>query len=165
METKFKVGDKVIVRKGLVLYESYAMENSRKKQMFIFDMCQFEGMEVTILNAYDYGYIIEGNECFWTDEMFEPSVKKVTSETRLIQETEKMDIFVDRIIYNEPATIMFYRTAHLDSYGRFISWSPERKIVAKCNVDSGDVYDKQIGYQVCLLKAISKEANKVLAKM
>ncbi|MGG0794780.1 hypothetical protein ABE137_12340 [Brevibacillus laterosporus] len=164
MKTKFKVGDKVIVRKDLIPYNFYAMENGGRKQ-YIFDMERHKGMEVTISDVWEYGYRIIGNDYLWTDEMFESTVKKATNEMRLIQETEKMDIFVDRIIYNEPATIMFYRTAHLDSYGRFISWSPERKIVAKCNVDSGDVYDKQIGYQVCLLKAIRKEVNKALAKM
>ncbi|MCR8994575.1 hypothetical protein [Brevibacillus laterosporus] len=162
---KFKVGDKVVIRKDLIVFESYAMKNSSEELTFLPDMKKYRGMKVTISDVWEYGYRIIGNDFLWTDEMFESTVKKATNEMRLIEETAKMDIYVDRIIYNKPATIMFYRTAHLDYYGEFISWSSERKIVAKCNVDSGDVYDKERGYQVCLLKAIRKEANKALAKM
>lgn len=169
MKQKFKVGDKVVIRKDLIVGNYYKMEHNEEKESVVSDMQVFQGHEaiITKVNGFAYNIDVDGGKWHWTDGMFEGlAVKKVEQQNHLIQETAKMEIFVDRIIFNEPATIMFYRIPQLDSCtGQFISWSQERKVVAKCNVSVGDVFSKQRGVDVCLLKAMRKEVDKALAKV
>lgn len=75
--TQYNVGDKVTVRSDLLIGEQYAMENSDTYDTFIDEMVYFLGKEVTIAEIEEYDgeleYLIEedGQECSWTDEMFE----------------------------------------------------------------------------------------------
>lgn len=66
----YKVGDKVRVRKDLVVDRDYGGVD------FIDDMVQFKGKIVTIKRADIKFYCIEGDkgEFAWTDEMLEPVV-------------------------------------------------------------------------------------------
>lgn len=77
---KYKVGDKVRVRKDLEIYKDYGGE------MVTSDMAHFRGKEVTIIAIDEGDYIIEEDGDFWTDEMFEPVITnwdKVKEEMRI----------------------------------------------------------------------------------
>lgn len=71
---KYKVGDKVKVRKDLKLgggtYGEYYVTNNMHK---------LAGDTVTISSVHDYGYkIFEDNGiCHWADKMFDPVAKKL----------------------------------------------------------------------------------------
>jgi len=64
---KYKIGDKVTVRKDLELNKDYGTRIDKV-------MKQYEGMEVTIRGAWGIFYLIkEDNGAWsWTDQMFEP---------------------------------------------------------------------------------------------
>lgn len=65
---KYKVGDKVRVRKDLVVYKKYGSDT------FVSDMISFKGKQVTIKKVNDEKYQIEEDDSMWnwTDEMLEP---------------------------------------------------------------------------------------------
>lgn len=73
---KYKVGDKVRVRKDLVVGEQYGGETVAD------DMVDMRGMVVTIEEVDGSGYgIKEGLDDYnWTDEMFEPVEEELTVE-------------------------------------------------------------------------------------
>jgi hypothetical protein len=71
---KFKVGDKVRVRKDLVvgrMYDDYT---------FVLDMKKFMDEIVTIVSVCDKYYEIDKDNQYWcwTDEMFEPNIANFT---------------------------------------------------------------------------------------
>lgn len=68
IKMKYKVGDKVRVKRDLVINEKYG-----DGTLFRNDMARYEGQVVTISEIGDYSYRIkEDNERWgWTDEMFE----------------------------------------------------------------------------------------------
>ena len=71
---KYKVGDKVRVRKDLVGGEYYGEVLARD------NMSRICGETVTIDTVYDWFYrIVEYGYC-WTDEMFEPVEEELTAE-------------------------------------------------------------------------------------
>lgn len=74
-QMKYKVGDKVRVRKDLVCGEQYG-------ELFVRDsMCNICGETVTIDTIYDRFYRIVECEYCWTDEMFEGLVEdELTAE-------------------------------------------------------------------------------------
>jgi hypothetical protein len=171
MKSKFKVGDKVVVRADIQVGGGYKMENDTSGstvQTFVDSMEKFKGKEVTIKFASGAWYSIQEDEgiWYWTDEMFEGLAVKPIPEKHVIQEFAKMGIFVEQVIFHEPATIMFYRAPKYNRLtGEFEYWGDTKKVVAKCNTIEGDAYDKQKGVEVCLLKAFRKEADRLLAKM
>lgn len=63
---KYKVGDKVRVRRDLKNGEYYGVK------YFSSDMRRYKGKEITISKEYDRYYRARDNIYFWTDEMFEP---------------------------------------------------------------------------------------------
>lgn len=78
---KFKVGDKVRVRKDLKEGQRYYMEDKNVCNAFVRPMNRLKGRVVTISKILGSQYVVE--ECplgvfceyFWTDEMFEPVVE------------------------------------------------------------------------------------------
>lgn len=68
---KYKVGDKVRVRKDLTLGKRYAMNDSELKDSVVEEMMEFAGKIVTIKRAEEK-YRIEGCDYNFTDEMLEP---------------------------------------------------------------------------------------------
>lgn len=178
MEYKYKVGDKVRVREDLKVDEDYYMEGGETRDRFVVDMAEFRGKVVTIKEHSGEGkYKIEGDDIYsWTDDMFSglysSKKEKRLNRKRMIEKMEfinvnediKMGIFVEKIIHNEPATIMFYKVPTFDSSGNVKKYSNTRKVVAKCNTSIGDVYDKKKGQEVCLLKAFRKEIDRQLKK-
>lgn len=72
---KYKVGDKVRVRRDLKAYEIYG------SNMLTKSMEKFVGKTVTISGVGITSYTIEEMEvAYWTDEMFEPVEEELTAE-------------------------------------------------------------------------------------
>jgi len=80
---KYKVGDKVRVRKDLIEGERYSMESVTggslmKSNSVVPQMMSLRGKEVTIEEINMVGQYKVSRSCFnWTDEMFEGKVGKV----------------------------------------------------------------------------------------
>lgn len=79
---KYKVGDKVRVRKDLVGYSSYGGCS------FLREMESFIGKVVTIRKVIDEEYTIleDDGEYAWTEEMFEGLAEKMTTAEKIIRE-------------------------------------------------------------------------------
>ena len=69
---KYKVGDKVRVRKDLIEFEHY------KEVLFVPSMSSFKGKIVTIYYTTDIGYKIkeDSKRYYWTDDMFSGKIPK-----------------------------------------------------------------------------------------
>lgn len=63
----------------------------------------------------------------------------------------ELGLYITRIIYNDPATILFYEDPITGK---------EKKVVAKCHPD--DTYDKELGKKVAILKALHKEIPRII---
>jgi hypothetical protein len=102
-------------------------------------------------------------------EVPEAEVEDVAQSKNELEIVDKMGYFgvqIDRVIYNEPATILFYRVPEVDFGTGFVKGlSNQRKVVAKCNVNEGDKFDKETGVKVALLRALEKEARRELSKI
>lgn len=68
---KYKVGDKVVVRKDLVEHESYYMEDGLTRDSAVSEMMGHCGKVVTICEITESGKYQIGDGWNWTDEMFE----------------------------------------------------------------------------------------------
>lgn len=68
---KYKIGDKVRVKRSLEKGINYYMKNGIKYDRATSDMLEYRRKEVTIAGYAKDKYKIEGSERFWTDEMFE----------------------------------------------------------------------------------------------
>lgn len=88
---KFKVGDRVKIRKDLIALENYG------SQLFIPSMAVYKGKEAIIERFNSDGYRINLDRCYWawTDEMFEPvemTIPQLQSEIdRLGNEVDKQN--------------------------------------------------------------------------
>ena len=69
---RFKVGDKVRVRKDLKVGNRYYMDDKKEDIGFVFGMKEFLGKIVTISGFCCGMYDIKESNHSWTDEMFEP---------------------------------------------------------------------------------------------
>lgn len=81
---KYKVGDKVRVRKDLVVGKRYYMTNREYHDSFVYGMAAFRGKVVTIADDSGGKYRIEAGKGYnWVDEMFEtpPEVHKIVITT------------------------------------------------------------------------------------
>ena len=63
---KYKVGDKVRVRKDLVAGNFYG------RIYYVSDMNKFKAMECVVTNIYDGTYNINNSDIWFSDEMLEP---------------------------------------------------------------------------------------------
>lgn len=70
------------------------------------------------------------------------------------------NIKLERVIFNNPATIIFYKSGKVTPEGYFVDSDKLLKVVAK--VSDGDVFDKSRGLDICLLKAFNRESAKML---
>ena len=90
--SKYNVGDKVKIREDLVVGKRYGSE------LFVENMVELKGKEVTIESAYDYSeeyseeYRIEELGFTWTDEMIEGLVKEVKPNFKLEDEVELISV-------------------------------------------------------------------------
>lgn len=158
--SKFTVGQAVKVREDLVVGEDYGY-------FFNGSMGTLRGQEVTITRIRDNRISVDGDGAgwAWSEEMLEEVNPKLPMRVLELGQSAKLEIYVDRVIVNDPATILFYRTANYDNAsGQFASWSDNKKVVAKVNPDAGDEFDVGKGIDVALLKAFRKEIDKQLRK-
>lgn len=166
---KYEVGQKVRVRNGLVNGNDYGglyFNNSMKK------LCGQEFVIESVVEINEFmssqQYNLEGVGWYFNEEMLEPVEEKklkLPSKVIELERTAKIEIYVERVIVNDPAIIMFYRTALYDyTTGDFSKWSDTKKIVAKCNKDIGDEFSVESGVNVAMLKAYRKEIEKQLRK-
>lgn len=79
-QLKFKVGDTVRVKEDLIIGNRYSMNNGRK-DVFVPAMKEHIGKTYKIVEAYDYGYILDGvdNVYDWVfvDDMLEEAPKNI----------------------------------------------------------------------------------------
>lgn len=161
---KYKIGEKVKVCDDLIVDHKY------EGLSFVDTMEKYKGNTVTIkrVNGDTYNIEEDDGKWFWNDAMLEDAEPtKPLMERKVLQldQIANMEIHVSRVIINDPAVIMFYRTPVVDNAsGAFKSWSNEKKIVAKCNKEIGDEFDIEKGVEVAILKAYRKEIDKLLRK-
>lgn len=165
LEFKYKVGDKVRVREDLIVGNNYShAEGTLRENVYdvvVSPMGDLRGKEATITEVDAWGngkYSISGSEHNWTDGMLEAVAPKIV-ENFVINEMASFGLQVERVIFNEPATILFYTVPNYKT-GTF---SKPRKVIAKCK--SGDTFDRETGMKVCLLSAMRKEATRELNKI
>ena len=109
---KFKVGDKVRVRKDLVLNHTYG------NYFFVSIMEKFKGKIVTIISVCNNRYEIEedNKRCYWTDEMFEPAVTNFTK-------ADLVDGMVVEFTNGKKAMLVGDRFIGMDCFSKTNSWS------------------------------------------
>lgn len=74
METKFKIGDKVKIRKNLLLGEIYYSQNVSIK--FTKEMDKYKGKRCKVISASKSGYLlnIDHKENLWSPDMLEQEI-------------------------------------------------------------------------------------------
>lgn len=152
---KYKVGDKVRVRKDLVKGNRYKMKSNDYSDRVVQEMYEKAGKVVTIkrVSSSEYGYIIEEDDWNWTDDMFEGLASKSTTTEIKLESNMKFEIKSYKVINNKVVIVEF---ADGD--------------VQKSVCMDGDVFDEERGLEVCIMKHICggkakyhkvlKEANK-----
>jgi hypothetical protein len=152
--SKFTVGQKVRIRYDLKYGESYAMsDNVSIKDEANEDMVKLAGKVVTIERIGRKIWIKE-HGFNWTDNMFVDIQGSKEVEDVLIPET--LGVHVLKVIYAEPATIIFYKN-NCDDKKEVV-----KKAIAKCK--PGDQFSKSAGYRVAVIKALKKELDRQLRK-
>ncbi|WP_090739363.1 hypothetical protein [Paenibacillus sp. Mc5Re-14] len=164
--SKFVEGQKVMVREDLESGRNY------NDLYFAESMEKYRGKEFEVLTVNCDDYILSGDDevvdWYFNDEMLVeaiPAPPALPTKVLELGQIAKLEIYVERVIVNDPATIMFYRVANFDEKtSEFISWSDTKKVVAKVNKDIGDTFEVGAGVNVALLKAYRKEIDKQLRK-
>ena len=114
---KFKVGDKVKVRKDLIVEQKYG------NQTFVDDMKNLCGKTVTIESVIDYAnyYGIKEDGYWWTDEMFESNevLKNLVNITRIVRNKKTTVVFWD----DGSKTIVKLGANQIDSQEMAILWA------------------------------------------
>jgi hypothetical protein len=155
---KYQVGQKLKVRMDLKKGEKYKMEhNSEITQSATREMVELCGLTVEIEKILFGYYKVKGSTLNWTDEMFGSIVVKGNGVAEVEERHEDFghSVYVSKVIYSEPATIVFYRTTKDEN-------EPLKKSVSKCS--SKDKYDKEKGYEIAVLKAFKRQIDKKLKK-
>ena len=83
---KYKIGDKVRVRRDLNTYTTYYMDDSTSWNDATEGMQDLSGCIVTIAGNRDGQYTLLESQMYWTDGMF---------ESVYIQDEKKLDITLD----------------------------------------------------------------------
>jgi hypothetical protein len=166
---KYKVGDKVRIKTGLT-EGSYDAEkfNGGSTMYFNPSMARYCGMEATVVkvNTHNGTYTLDIDKedrtghWVWSIGMLDSIVR----ESHTLNAMAQFGLHIERVIFSEPATILFYRVPDIDPFsGLVLSMSDTKKVVAKCI--EGDTFDKDTGLNVALYKALIKEATKQLRKI
>lgn len=151
---KYEVGQKVRIRRDLNVEKSYGMHHNRLETLNTVNatMVKMAGKIVEIVGINKRSYDVEGSPYNWTDEMLEPVVVE-KPETVKIEDVFGITIKVEKVIYANPATIIFYKTT--DDPKEVV-----KRSVAKCNPK--DEYNRENGYKVAVLKATRKIIDRKL---
>ena len=151
---KFEVGDKVTVIEGLVGGEYY-------DDLFFNEVMEShtgKTYEISSESWAGHYYLKEidsdndSNIGMWqfNDSMLKPAKEKPKMEVDTTPKDIVTKVLVDKVIYNDPAVIIFYK----DLNGN------QKKSVAQCK--AGDEFDKEKGFQVAYLKLLMKESRRQL---
>lgn len=147
----YEVGDKVVLREDLVGGNSYG------DLYFNESMSRQKGKALTLESNSPNGHFsIREASFYYSNEMFIGAVitDAIVEEDETFSESLNLDSYLnlhlERVIYSNPATILFYHT------GDGIT----KKIVAKLN--PLDTYNKEDGLRVAILKAYRKQIDKEL---
>lgn len=142
---KYKVGDKVIVRKDLIQGKTYHMENRSYHDSATSSMCEFAGKIVTISYANNV-YGIEEDGWNWTDEMFEGFAIETENTTKEIRLEGLMDFKIKdyKVDEKKQTVVVFFEDGDTQK--------------AKCC--DNDVYSFERGLEVCITKHICGGADK-----
>ncbi|MCY9737547.1 hypothetical protein M5X17_27980 [Paenibacillus alvei] len=149
----YNAGDVVRIRHDLEVGRLYG------NLLFIDDMKDMLGKNVTISKCLGFNtYFVAGSLYRINGKMIEKKISsKSDMEIREYGEKEKftanIEIEIVKVIYNNPATIMFYKARGSNEV---------KKIVSKAMPT--DIYYKDKGLHVCLLKAHIKECKNELSK-
>jgi hypothetical protein len=165
MKTLYKVGDYVKIREDLMLYRVYKSKTDDSIDDVVMpSMFKLRGTVQKIKEVSHGKYILE-NDFYrykYTDEMIERKLSDKEILKMILEEDNfkipSFDIRVEKVIFNNPATIVFYRVVYEDG-----KTSDLRKSIAKCNTKF-DKYDEKIGLKVAMLKILKKEIDKELSK-
>lgn len=84
---KFKVGDRVRIREDLMEHEIYHSGSKGTWEVALPSMVKMRGQIVTIKKVYsDSTYLVEENNHFWVDEMFEDALEfKVGDRVKMVR--------------------------------------------------------------------------------
>ena len=140
---KYKIGDKVRVRKDLSWKERYYMENSASGYMPNEEMVKRAGSVVTIKSISSTAYFIEEDGWYWTDEMFEEGLADEmeieTSKTKEIKLEGNMKFRIKsyKVIKDKVVIVEF-----------------EDGDIQKSVCMPGDTFDVERGLEVCIMKYI-----------
>lgn len=90
---RYKVGDKVRVRKDLDVFERYYHDDGSESNVVIEEMLELRGQVVKIASIFSGQYDLEtltGKEiqCRWVDGMFELEPVKVECKKKVVVETD-----------------------------------------------------------------------------
>jgi dipeptidase len=72
---KYKVGDRIKVREDLIVGKEYGNNDFAK------EMVPWRGQIATIAHCTEDGYMLEGDDWYWTDEMIEGLVSEASNDT------------------------------------------------------------------------------------
>lgn len=114
---KFKVGDKVKVRKNLIEGRQYSYIHCNTDMAGLGLSGKTFTINVVDVNAYQ----LEGYDFWWTDEMLEPVPTKKT-----LKNMEKGDVVVNKPDYDYPRTVL------LAIDGCYLLSAVARPTVASC---------------------------------
>lgn len=97
---KYKVGDKVRIRRDLMIFERYG------SQTFVKQMEKYKGMPATISEVFSdtYYYIKEdkGENWNWTDEMFEAEDELTAEEAISLKSEMCREMLCSNCVMNKP---------------------------------------------------------------
>lgn len=83
-KTKYKPGDKVLVRSDLIFGRQYSMVAGGRTHVVNDDMARvYSGRTLTIKNITDGSYRVKENNWAWTDDMFVGVIGEETDESKV----------------------------------------------------------------------------------
>lgn len=164
IKSTFVVGDKVSISERVKTESGLPFGVSEAMVELVGKVATVVRVDSTTRKGTDavYKLDIDGGEWSWSLPMLESA--KTPVEVVLIEEEVHNPIFVERVIHSDPATILFYKARNVDwDSGTFQGYSKTRKVVAKCAPD--DEYNKETGFNVAVLKAYKREAEREIRKI
>lgn len=138
---KYKVGDKVKVRKDLEVGVTYGADR------FVREMSDLRGKIITIkeVNLYDSEYRIEEFRYWWTDEMFEGLYIEATKPSPQLDKSLLRRLEVSKVVFNNVTTIVT-----LDDGS-----------VGKSTASADDEIDWWLGFSIAYTSACLNGKNKL----
>lgn len=90
------------------------------------------------------------------------SIAQNEDEIEVIEEKSLFhaDFLIEKIIYNNPVTVVFYRNARQTGDFQCEAEDKLRKVTARCM--DNDVYDKEVGLSICFNKMMKRESERNL---